>query len=318
MKICRFNNFLSEDHAQLELPFDHSKRGYGRKPLHIDFLDALSKLGVKAPSYSSKATWDENLKRVWPDCIEEVLLRIDDATSSVQIFTAWLEDLNRKERLTKDIFSKDMQEDHKVDHRGGYVESDDLYSIIDTIPDLGLDGLSEKGKKLLAEDLPEVINQILGDNGPIPSKHGALDTMEDSYKQDPDGLINCWRSMIIDNTRKDIYKEVTAKYKGVGRFWSWSEDGATPHNGYNSVDSKIEVVLCGKVRLEDIDWPRTIWVNVWDLREEMEITLKDDALVKIESVMITGNRHYVGDKNLDSKVESNRQLSIIIPAGKGH
>ena len=108
-----------------------------------------------------------------------------------------------------------------------------------------------------------------------------------------------------------IYRRITAPTNWVeqggltsqplGVFWSWSETAAEAHWGTFNGDHQ-EYLIVGSVRMQDVDWLRTLFVNANPSTEsEKEITVNDGATVKFLDVYKIENRKPVeisGHENL--------------------
>lgn len=278
MQLQRFKTFLHEDHAQIEM-FDG-----GRKPIHVQFIDAIEELAKqkKFPSYQSKQRdVDTIYHKALKAGIKEVWDEIDAETCG-SILGEWLEMHINDENIYY-MFSDDFISNEGF--KEGEISPDDLRNSFDNLRQYGLSAFSEKGKKQLQHDLPKIVEYILN-QGEGRNYDTLYDVLAKNLNGNKDGLINCYRAIVIDGSKMsepdDVYNEITKAYKSVGIYWSWAEEGAEPHNGYSSSPSRLDVTLHGQTRVEDIAWARTVFVNVYDLKEEREITI--DGFVKIVAV----------------------------------
>jgi len=108
-----------------------------------------------------------------------------------------------------------------------------------------------------------------------------------SLETDEYGLIDIWRAICFDKKRehKDLY-ETIMRYGGVGVYWSYDEGAAEPHGGsYNNT-----YILHGKVKPEYVNWVGTLYKSAYNLKNEREIELKEDAEVLIHKITNLKNK----------------------------
>jgi hypothetical protein len=258
MHILRFDDFLSEARAQMELPFDG-----GKKPVHVDFVDALQNLAVKM-DYRTSTDWDSVQQKAMEAGVKRTLDSVESEETNREVLILWAE--MNEGSLDRSLFSERFAEDENMPD--GQVPLDFFYDT-DVLHQYGKDAFSEKGWALLRRQMPEVVAAILKEGW---RGEQMFDEMRKSFVRNK-GLIDCWRAVALDQSVEDMFKAVTDKYKGAGLYWSWSEDAAQPYLA--AVRGKrVDATLFGKVRPEDVDWARTVYVNVYDLREEQEVSLK--------------------------------------------
>ena len=89
MILRRFDNFLTEAHAQMELPFNG-----GKKPIHVDFIDAVEELAVKM-QYKTSFDWDSIEQKALKTGVKRALDSIETEETSQEILIQWAE-LNQK------------------------------------------------------------------------------------------------------------------------------------------------------------------------------------------------------------------------------
>lgn len=95
-----------------------------------------------------------------------------------------------------------------------------------------------------------------------------------------------WVEKDNDTDLTDYYQYLNEHFYGIGDCWTYEVGGGEDYcgNHYGKNDSKI--TLKGKVRLTDIDWEETIYLNVYCMNYEKEIRLKQNALVELDEIEI--------------------------------
>ena len=292
----------------MELPFAGKKTV---KPIHVQFIDALEELSKqtakKFPTYRSNAGWDKWKDKAMEEGLEEAWAGLDNSECIRPIMASFIEDYIGEGDLHTNLFSDAFIKNEQF--KKGKLDFDDMRSSMNDLAQFGTEAFSKKGIKLLKHYFPEIIDSILSE-GEGKHKNCLFPTIEENM--DDDGLIKCWRAIVIDENRisgrgknTDLYDEMTKWHKGVGRYWSWDEDAAQPYNGYSSSAKRLDVLLHGRARPEDVEWGRTVFMNVYDLKEEQEITLKGH--VKIDAVEF---------ETPDGKKVTQKIDGLIIPIGQ--
>lgn len=287
--VGNLNSKITEAHAQMELPFNG-----GKKPIHVDFIDAVEELAVKM-QYKTSFDWDSIEQKALKTGVKRALDSIETEETSQEILIQWAE-LNQK-IIDKSLFSERFIKEQNVPD--GIIPMDFFYDT-DVLHQYGKEGFSEKGWSLLSEQLPTVVTNILNEGW---RNERMFNTMHKSFNAN-NGLIDCWRAIILDDSVDDVFKTVTTKYKGVGLYWSWSQGAAHPYNGKSNLSSRVDAILHAKVRAEDVDWARTVYVNVYDLREEQEISIKGHVQLD-----------YIELRNTDRKSSIIKLNNMIVPVG---
>jgi hypothetical protein len=284
--IKRFRDFfLDEDHAQLEIPFVKG----GRKPMHVDFLDALEAMSKDVDYTSGKSPEDAIAEAASRADLEKLL----DDEAMFGFVMEVLYDLGF-EALT-DKTRKELKEDHDIDGVDGL-------TIDDVTNNIGYANFTPEAKEEIKSRFMDFAESAgLGD---------MLGTVQAAYYAEEDGLIPVWRSMRISSEtlkqghKRNLYSLMTKVFKGVGMYWSWDEKSAYAHWGSWSGKTPLDVLIEARVRTEDVDWDQTLYKSIWNLQDEKELELKPGGLVKIVSVTFTQ-----GD------IKSKRDLSFIVPIG---
>lgn len=101
-----------------------------------------------------------------------------------------------------------------------------------------------------------------------------------------DGKIKIWRAMSIN---KEWESRLSSQVKHLGIYWSWDQEGAEPHWGYNT-ELPFTTIMEAEVDETSVDWYPTIRLNVEPVSfEEKEIRLVKGAKINIISIKIDGN-----------------------------
>lgn len=79
-------------------------------------------------------------------------------------------------------------------------------------------------------------------------------------------------------------------YSSVGECWSWKKGNGRSYCADLGLmnNNVVTVVLCGYVHPSSIDWVETIYLNLYNMKNETEIRMNDDALVEVSYVRIGG------------------------------
>lgn len=92
-----------------------------------------------------------------------------------------------------------------------------------------------------------------------------------------DGTLTLWRSMVVPAD----WLENGINDRPIGIYWAYEKSAAEPHWGSFAKGDR-EIILEGRVALEDVDWRRSICMNA-QCEEEREIRLKQTASVLLVS-----------------------------------
>jgi hypothetical protein len=106
------------------------------------------------------------------------------------------------------------------------------------------------------------------------------------------GLIYVERSIDFDYD-SDIGK---LNYSSIGECWSWKKLNSSSYCADFSLlsNSIVNVTLCGYVHPDSIDWTETIYLNSYDMKNETEIRMNDNALVEISYIKISNKKYSLG------------------------
>ena len=103
------------------------------------------------------------------------------------------------------------------------------------------------------------------------------------------------RVVVLDNnlgeTSEEMFDNLVDAYQdNVGGCWCWAEGGAM---AYCERNHGTKVLLRGWIRLDDIDWVETVYINAYTMSGEREIRVKPNA--KVELFDIRGTYDYIHD-----------------------
>lgn len=79
-------------------------------------------------------------------------------------------------------------------------------------------------------------------------------------------------------------------FSSVGECWSWKKGNGRSYCADLGLMNRnvVTVVLCGYVHPSSIDWVETLYLNLYNMKNETEIRMNDDALVEVSYVRING------------------------------
>jgi len=110
------------------------------------------------------------------------------------------------------------------------------------------------------------------------------------------GLIYVERSIDIDasGSLDDL------SFSSVGECWSWKRRNSRSYCADFSLlnNNVVNVVLCGYVHPDSIDWVETIYLNSYGMKDETEVRMNSDAVVEVSYVRINGNVYRLGGSYL--------------------
>lgn len=86
------------------------------------------------------------------------------------------------------------------------------------------------------------------------------------------------------------------KYKSIGECWSWKKSNSESYCSNISLlkNNVARVVICGYVNPLSIDWLETIYINLYNMKNETEIRMNDDAYVEVSHILINGVKYSMG------------------------
>ena len=198
--------------------------------------------------------------------------------------------------------------------------------------------ITEKQFKLITETFEDditscIINYIkgFGQSGKLPSFNGRLsdcynDALKTAYKwacESVDGVKRCGfesfkrdfktdiANFFILNKRGLIYVERSIdidaskglddlKFKSIGECWSWKRRNSRSYcANFSFLNYNVKnVVLCGYVHPNSIDWVETVYLNSYGMKNETEIRMNDNAQVEVSYIKINNEKYYLGGSYL--------------------
>ena len=260
---------MFEDHVQGELIFQKDGDPIKDKPQHVQLLDALQEFADKTKfkgkfeskgKYTDYLTDDVKMKAV------TTLLNLDENTIMDFYFA---------------FFQEFPVEDNEKFYNKEWFKENDIgldYKSLSYNLDYNLDYsdiLTKKGNQIFQNFKPNQADAFCEENG-------LIDALDDA---DNEG-VSIYRAFVIKGDR-DVYDKLIKSYTGAGYYWSFDEKGAEAHG---SDGQGIQYTFFGKVRLQDINWEQTYYKSVYSLRNEMEIEINADAVVKIEKIETRDNK----------------------------
>lgn len=258
---------INEYRKQLEIPFNN-KHPLHDKPVHQHIHDVLLDLGKECDyeKFIPQSDISDGFTKENIDKAREMFVEYDtDYPQEVADIIAQKYPYSEYPEL----YSEDVEEDFESQYVGAdnVLWSEDLHEY-----------LSDKGIELADKLLRnEVFDEFLDMND---IKY-YLENSTDEY-----GLVDIYRAISYHKTYDgDIIKadeyENAIKYGGVGIYWTWDLGSAEPHSSGNYSNSYI---LHAKVKPEDINYPNTIYKAVYNLRDEQEVELNEDAKVLVYAI----------------------------------
>jgi hypothetical protein len=243
------------------IPFDNAHPLHG-KPEHVHLVDALKQMDMDSKydpeTFSSHKSPKKLYQENYLQGLALFLYNIDDVWDYSRVFDEMKDD---------DYWEREFPETMDVL---------DIESF-----------LNSAGK----ERFKELMSSVFSDN---ISEYDFVDNLE----IDDDGLISVYRAITLTKeSSSDVFLNMVNRYKGIGLYWSWSEDGAVPHGGWKGVQH-LTYYFHGKVRPEDILWPWTIYKNGYGMKYEKEIELREEVPILVEEVstVVSGKKVVLNDR----------------------
>lgn len=270
-KIKRYNDFVNEDHAQQNIPFEEPE--YAGKSVHEHLLDALQDLQVmKSSAYFS----DKDPETCMAKSRDKAIKRLLDENEIYDAMTDFMAAYDPNEDT--EYYTKEF-----LDENDEYIKEREWLNVMDNVmqvADIQKNVISKEGWPLFMKQLDETFDNLISD----------MDyAVSDAYDNDESGLIDCWRTVkYTKGDEDDIYSDITKNFGGVGVYWTWDRDKA---EAYWAGSAGHSITLIGKVSTNDVDWEETMYKSAYNLREEREIRIKDQG-----AVMVTGFHDDVIDK----------------------
>lgn len=84
-------------------------------------------------------------------------------------------------------------------------------------------------------------------------------------------------------------------FSSVGECWTFGRYGSKSYaSNYGIMSKTTRITLCGYVHPSSINWLATCYLNGWELKNEEEIRMGDEAIVELNYIRINGNKQTIG------------------------
>lgn len=116
-----------------------------------------------------------------------------------------------------------------------------------------------------------------------------------NFKMNKRGLIYVERSIDfnIDKGLREL------EFKSIGECWSWGKNNSRSYcSSFGLNDKTLQVVICGYVHPSSVDWLETIYLNSYDMKNETEIRMNDNAEVEVSYYRIGTEKYRLGGSYL--------------------
>lgn len=109
------------------------------------------------------------------------------------------------------------------------------------------------------------------------------------------GLIYVERSIDFD-----IDKELgELSFSSIGECWSWRKNNSSSYcSNLGIMSNKIQVIICGYVHPASVDWLETTYLNSYDMKNETEIRMNNNAEVEVSYYRIGNEKFRLGGSYL--------------------
>ena len=89
-------------------------------------------------------------------------------------------------------------------------------------------------------------------------------------------------------------------FKSIGECWSWKRLNSQSYcAGFSMTNNNIvQVIICGYVHPDSVDWLETVYLNSYNMRNETEIRMNDNAKVEVAYIKIGGDKYPMGGSYL--------------------
>lgn len=109
------------------------------------------------------------------------------------------------------------------------------------------------------------------------------------------GLIYIERSIDFDVDSE--LGELT--FNSIGECWSWQKNNASSYcSDLGVMKNKLQVVICGYVHPDSVDWLETTYLNSYDMKNETEIRMNNNAEVEVSYYRIGNDKFRLGGSYL--------------------
>ena len=122
-------------------------------------------------------------------------------------------------------------------------------------------------------------------------RHFSIDIVG-RFNYNKRGLIYVERNIDID-TNQEINE---LGFKSIGECWSWKKNNASSYCSNHSIlnNGVTTVTICGYVHPDSINWLETIYINSYEMANETEIRMNNNATVECGYILISGRKFPMG------------------------
>ena len=259
-------NILKEYRNQLILPFD----GDDRKMNYEHFVDWLEEIGTYGKLPQSTANIESLIENNTQEAYES-FINWEDST-----YDSFFDFMNICIDKQEDIYSLFDVDTESIDE---ILESKDYWQLYDYLNNVG----EQEFEKFRKDNFNQLLEDFIG-----------------MYQINDRGLLYVERAieipMITDKTFKtysgvknDLYNFLQDNYGNhIGQYWSWYRGKVQSSGGYYSKTNNI--LICGYVAPESVDWEETIAKQAYGLRDEKEIFINYNEPIEITNIKVGNNK----------------------------
>ena len=122
-------------------------------------------------------------------------------------------------------------------------------------------------------------------------RHFSID-IAGRFNYNKRGLIYVERNIDIDTNQETNELE----FKSIGECWSWKKNNASSYCSNHSIlnNGVTTVTICGYVHPDSINWLETIYINSYEMANETEIRMNNNATVECGYILICGRKFPMG------------------------
>jgi hypothetical protein len=270
---------VNEDRRQHIIPFEEPE--FQKLSIHAHLQDAFYDLSMMRPDmYYSHGNPEDKMTKLRDKVFNFVVMEGDGDDTSVLTEYVWqfartYDPIDDSEMYTKKFIKYALSEEEDA--------LEDIYKFAEI-------AAKESNIKTVFSNAGWVQFKRLAGNIMDSDMENMQYAVESSYKENENGLIECWRVVdYVPGPNDDYYINIMA-HGGVGVYWSWDEDAAHAHHGTSGAHS---IRLHGFISVENVDWYETMWKNVTHLKDEKEIRTINNGNIMIVGYHDNENDQYV-------------------------
>ena len=269
---------LQEYRNEPTLPFDGSER----KENYLQFIDWLEEIGQygKLPSSSTK------VKDVYNEYIINAIISdiLDDNSMYDNLVSDTLDDMWYKYINEIDAISTFDPNTYRTELGYGNIER-----VQDSLTVFGSKIFDEQFASKIQKSIYSFLNgwKLDVNDRNLVYVERCINVPELLSKE----IYTCYP----EDNQLDFYSFLLKHFgTSIGTCWSYSKNMGYPYDGeafYKNV-STSPIVLHGYVDLKDVDIQHTISLNIYDLKDEEEIRLNEDAKVEIFAITTDSGKKF--------------------------